>query len=1596
MKTLYLFVILLIGTELSAQVPTDGLVAYYAFNGNANDASGNGNHGIVHGATLAVDRFGVAGKAYSLDGVDDYISLPSNVYFSGDFTFSGWCNVREVRSQCKFFDFGYGDPGDNVFMVLSLLSTGKPYGGVESGTVQGAGSAINAPSPLELNQWIHLAFELQGATFRLYRNGSLWEEGPSFRVPQNILRTRNYFGKSNWAQDPLTNAIFDDIRIYSRALNSSEIESLYNEGNGIEQGAWEKLNGPGSETTIRVFAANPQGCLYVGTSSGKVWKSSDNGNTWAQTGILPFSGTVSGLSVNADGYVFASVLGYGVCRSTDGGASWHAANSGLTSYSARMNLVDRSGHIWVATMGGVFRSTDNGNSWIIKKPGSFGVLLMDSVGAVITTYYSSSYRTTDGGDSWETFENPSGCSLLGIHPDGYYFDGNYPCGLARSTDRGATWTMLTTPFDGLTGDEGAKLTFDPSGTVYMSMGNGGVAASTDLGDTWTVVSASLPVSSWTQLFSLPNGYVFVSLAGCGVYRMMGQGGGVDEDYWVDLNGPGTETDIRVLAANSLGHLYIGTSRGTIWKTTDSGESWTQASALPYGGNVLGMSINSQDHVFVSVYGAGVFRSTDGGSSWEVKNTGLTNLNVRMSLVDKEGNVWVASEGGMFMSADNGDTWTNRLSGLYGGVLMDSTGTVVTYNTSQTFRSNNGGLTWEIIPDPPNPLGLKLSAVHPDGSYYLGGPGKCYLARSTDRGATWTVLDHPFYGAVATEGPAVVFNRAGHVFFSFGYQGVARSTDNGLSWTDVTGNLPKGGLIPLFPHQDGHVFAASHSHGLYRTRIPTTSGAFGSLRVSTISDEHLLPGTAGIVQLFDGQGAKKAETRMNEASTAAFHSVESGAGYSIRVYVHRALEIFPWGDCYWGEKGGISVSEGATTEVVFSPTTCRFIASRIFIDGTNELLQHGGARSVVPGTPLRIELDIKNPAASGTTYGAYTAALLDRDAKGPHDLVLYSNAQVLAPGETKTFTLYCTPDSLGEYYFSGRVTAWSDYGDSLITDGEMWRDPAFVVEPQSPWSYQNTGVSHTVLFPVTGYFVVHGSTLHAGDLVGVFYDSSGAAACAGFQRWTGTGNIAVSAFGDDPTTPAKDGLYAGEPFMWKVYRSDSAAAYSVDASYLPIGGIITHTNTFAANGVSSVQALTDPGALQCPVLREGWSLISSNVAPYVADLDSVFGSVREDLIILKNGAQNSYIPSVPVNTIGAWNPLEGYQLKMKIARTLCFNGQKILPQAQTLSVPAGWSIIPYYRDSVMSIAAALSGIAADVILVKDQDGQTYIPSAGINTIGTLKPGQGYQIKLASEQTLLYPAAAAEQGTDGTDALAASVAKAESGPPWFTANTGVSHTFIIPVNSNPKIVGVALSAGDCIGAFYDSSGTMACAGYGVWTGSSNLAIAAFGDDATTTNKDGFTTGESVKWRIWRQSDATVFPAVVAYAAVGSLGGIVTDTSRYATNGISAVASLNGTLTSVEPGSTPTAFALGQNYPNPFNPSTNIGYTVGAASSQQSAASHVRLAVYDLLGREVAVLVNETKEPGYYQVQFDAAGLASGIYIYRLTAGDFVATKRLTLLR
>jgi hypothetical protein len=129
------------------------------------------------------------------------------------------------------------------------------------------------------------------------------------------------------------------------------------------------------------------------------------------------------------------------------------------------------------------------------------------------------------------------------------------------------------------------------------------------------------------------------------------------------------------------------------------------------------------------------------------------------------------------------------------------------------------------------------------------------------------------------------------------------------------------------------------------------------------------------------------------------------------------------------------------------------------------------------------------------------------------------------------------------------------------------------------------------------------------------------------------------------------------------------------------------------------------------------------------------------------------------------------------------------------------------------------------------------------------------------------------------------------------------------------------------------------------------------------------------------AVVGNEVVVGGRFTSAGGVSANCVARWNSGTSRVEQLSPTA--------PKTFLLEQNYPNPFNPSTTIRY-------QLPVASEVKLEVYDVLGKKVATLVSERQAAGYYQYVWNADGLTSGVYFYRLQAGTFTQTKKMILVK
>lgn len=234
-KSTIWFVILLCASNSYSQSPvSSGLIAHYCFDGNANDAVGSRNC-TVYGASLTTDRNGNANSAYEFDGVDDYLQLPSAVWFNGDFTISGWLYVSSYKDFARFFEFGLGEDGVYETELVFYSPTPKAYIG-DAYIIHRLGcggytyKSANGPA-FPLGVWKFVTIVQQGSTAKVWLDGlnvTIRSDVP-METPCPVLRTHNYFGKSSWVSygDEFFHGKMDDIRIYNRALNALEIDTLY-------------------------------------------------------------------------------------------------------------------------------------------------------------------------------------------------------------------------------------------------------------------------------------------------------------------------------------------------------------------------------------------------------------------------------------------------------------------------------------------------------------------------------------------------------------------------------------------------------------------------------------------------------------------------------------------------------------------------------------------------------------------------------------------------------------------------------------------------------------------------------------------------------------------------------------------------------------------------------------------------------------------------------------------------------------------------------------------------------------------------------------------------------------------------------------------------------------------------------------------------------------------------------------------------------------------------------------------------------------------------------------------------------------------------
>lgn len=230
MKQLLLFTA---GLYLSQLVYAQTPVAYYPFNGNANDAAGI-NNGTVTGSTLTADRFGNTNSAYYFDGTDDRINASLSTTVVDNFSLEGWAKISSFTSDNQMI-FHNGNSFFNGWGLL-ISSTGSLV------IIYGSVSYTTVPFQCSLNQWYHFALVRTNGITKAYANGTEVFNSTitSPNVPTNNFCIGNMSTGTNFF-----NGVIDNVKVYNTALTAQQVSNLYNNiefCNGIDDDGDGKID----------------------------------------------------------------------------------------------------------------------------------------------------------------------------------------------------------------------------------------------------------------------------------------------------------------------------------------------------------------------------------------------------------------------------------------------------------------------------------------------------------------------------------------------------------------------------------------------------------------------------------------------------------------------------------------------------------------------------------------------------------------------------------------------------------------------------------------------------------------------------------------------------------------------------------------------------------------------------------------------------------------------------------------------------------------------------------------------------------------------------------------------------------------------------------------------------------------------------------------------------------------------------------------------------------------------------------------------------------------------------------------------------------
>ncbi len=595
---------------------------------------------------------------------------------------------------------------------------------------------------------------------------------------------------------------------------------------------WGDISGqiPGNILTV---AVNQEDDIFASTDQNKIYRSTNNGATWVN---LEFPETqVNSFSFTSSQEIFASGYYGELYYSSDNGSSWSPRQNGIKDWDMILDVVKTpSGKLLAGAYtdclscngGGIYESTDNGNSW------NFLALLNNYINSIIIDFtdsiiyasgYPGVYRSSDDGSTWQ-LKNTGMLSYefikyvsFGSNNLIYAAADIYGGKMYKSSNQGELWIQIDSGLP----EDFVKGLITYGDYVFVCYDNGGIFRTNDQGLNWYQVSYSIGNFEYNSLTKNNSNNLLVATSG-GIFISDYNG-----DVWNKFTFSISHLLISSLFKTEGGNIITGTENGGVYISSDEGITWNQNSLVftEYSYNVNHLKSSSDSKLFAAVNGYLIYKSlymsTNQGWTWSHRGPNL-QYGVNSLYIDNNDRILMGEYKKVYFSTDYGITWTSTT--IYGATsqvfsIVTKPNNLVfagTYHNG-VFRSTDNGNSFTFSGIPNGQVYTLL--VDSYGYIYAGCSPNIY--RSTDDGLTWDIHNQGM--GVTTVRDLTLFNE--DTILAATTSGFYYSADQANNWTQLNEGLTTNFLSALAVDNTNQIYSGTPS-GVFKL--------FGEIPVELVS------------------------------------------------------------------------------------------------------------------------------------------------------------------------------------------------------------------------------------------------------------------------------------------------------------------------------------------------------------------------------------------------------------------------------------------------------------------------------------------------------------------------------------------------------------------------------------------------------------------------------------------------------------------------------------------------------------------------------------------------------------------------------------------